>query len=159
VKLHWLPAASLIDATRPVVVQGSFFVLPVLTLLAASVAQATRMIRASMIEVLESDYVTMARLKGVPEWRVLLVHALPNALDPTIQIIAFNVAWLVGGVIVVEAVFQFPGVGLALTEAVSGRDQPTVQAIAMLVTAVYVSVNFLADTCVTLLNPRLRRAR
>ena len=159
VRLHWLSPASLIDATQPVLSQLGLFVLPVLTLLAASVAQTTRMVRASMIDVLQSEYVQMARLKGVPERRVLLYHALPNALGPTIQVLAFNVAWLVGGVIVTEAVFQFPGVGLALISAVSARDQPTVEAIAMLVTTVYVGVNLLADICVIVLNPRLRRAR
>ena len=157
--LHWLPPASLVDATQPVLAQTSLFVLPVLTLLAASVAQMTRMVRASMIDVLESDYVQMARLKGVPEHRVLLRHALPNALGPTIQVIAINVAGLAGGVIVVEAVFQFPGLGLALTSAVASRDQPQVEAIVMLITVVYVGVNLLADIGVTLLNPRLRRSR
>lgn len=158
VRLGWLPPASLVDSSQPVSGQLSLFVLPVLTLLSASVAQMIRMVRASMIDVLESDYVTMARLKGVPERRVLLYHALPNALGPTIQVTAFNVAWLIGGVIVTEAVFQFPGVGLALTSAVAARDQPTVEAVAMVVTAVFVGANLLADVCVILLNPRLRRA-
>lgn len=158
VRLRWLPPASLIDSAQPLLAQSNLLVLPVLTLLAASVAQTTRMVRASMIDALEADYVTMARLKGVPEYRVLLVHALPNALGPTILVVAFNVAWLVGGVIVTEAVFQFPGLGLALTSAVTARDQPTVEAIALLVTAVYVGVNLLADLGVILLNPRLRRS-
>jgi peptide/nickel transport system permease protein len=159
VRLSWLPPASLVDASQPLTAQLALFVLPVLTLLAASVAQMTRMVRASMIDVLESDYVTMARLKGVPERRVLLYHALPNALAPTITVIAFNVAWLAGGVIVTEAVFQFPGLGTALTSAVAARDQATVEAIAMLITIVFVGVNLLADLCVILLNPRLRRSR
>ena len=158
VRLGWLPPASLVDASQPVMSQLSLFVLPVLTLLAASVAHTIRMVRASMIEVLESEYIAMARLKGVPEPRVLFFHALPNALGPTIQVIAFNIAWLAGGVIVTEAVFQFPGVGTALTSAVAARDQPTVEAIAMVVTAVYVGVNLLADIIITLLNPRLRGA-
>jgi peptide/nickel transport system permease protein len=157
--LHWLPPASLVDSSLPVLGQISLFVLPVLTLLAASIAQMIRMVRASMIDVLESDYVTMARLKGVPEYRVLFFHALPNALGPTLQVIAINVAGLAGGVIVVESVFQFPGLGLALTSAVASRDQPTVEAITMLITVVYVGVNLLADIGVILLNPRLRRAR
>lgn len=158
VRLGWLPPASLVDSSQPVSGQLTLFVLPVLTLLAASAAQMIRMVRASMIDVLESDYVTMARLKGVPERRVLFYHALPNALGPTIQVTAFNIAWLIGGVIVTEAVFQFPGVGLALTSAVAARDQPTVEAIALLVTAIFVGANLAADMCVILLNPRLRRA-
>jgi peptide/nickel transport system permease protein len=156
--LHWLPPASLVDASQPVLDQLSLFVLPVMTLLAASVAQMTRMIRASLLDVLDSDYVQMARLKGVPESRVLLNHALPNALGPTLQVIAINVAGLAGGVVVVETVFQFPGLGLALTSAVASRDQPQVEAIVMLITLVYVGVNLLADIGVILLNPRLRRS-
>jgi len=159
VRLAWFPPASLVDASQPVLAQLSLFVLPALTLLAASAAQMIRMVRATMIDVLESDYVTMARLKGVPESRVLLLHALPNAIGPTLPIIAFNVAWLAGGVIVVEAVFQFPGLGLALTGAVASRDQPTVEAIAMIITATYVGVNLLADIGALLLDPRLRRRR
>lgn len=158
VRFGWLPPASLVDSSQPVSGQLALFVLPVLTLLAASAAQMIRMVRASMIDVLQSDYVTMARLKGVPERRVLFYHALPNALGPTIQVTAFNIAWLIGGVIVTEAVFQFPGVGLALTSAVAARDQPTVEAIALLVTAIFVGANLVADICVILLNPRLRRA-
>ena len=88
---------------------------------------------------------------------MLLHHALPNALAPTLQVLAFNVAWLTGGVVVVEAVFQFPGLGLGLANAVASRDQPTVEAIAMLITALYVAANLAADIGVILLNPRLRR--
>jgi peptide/nickel transport system permease protein len=158
VELGWLPPASLIDSSEPVLSQWQMFVLPVLTLLAAEVAQTTRMIRATMIDVLDSDYVTMARLKGVPEWRVLLHHALPNALAPTLQVLAFNVAWLIGGVVVVENVFQFPGLGLALASAVASRDQPTVEAITTMITALYIGANLLADIGVIVLNPRLRRS-
>ena len=138
VKFGWFPPASLIDASSPLLPQWPMFVLPVLTLLAAEVAQTTRMIRATMID-------------------VLLHHALPNALAPTLQVLAFNVAWLTGGVVVVEAVFQFPGLGLGLANAVASRDQPTVEAIAMLITALYVAANLAADIGVILLNPRLRR--
>jgi peptide/nickel transport system permease protein len=157
VKLGWLPPASLVDASAPVLSQWPMFVLPVLTLLAAEVAQTTRMIRATMIDVLDSDYVMMARLKGVPERRVLLHHALPNALAPTLQVLAFNVAWLTGGVVVVEYVFQFPGLGLGLANAVASRDQPTVEAITMLITGLYVAANLMADIGVIALNPRLHR--
>ena len=156
--LALLPPVSLLMTDAPLLGQLELLVLPVVTLLAASCAQTIRMIRASMIDVLQSEYVEMARLKGVPEWRVLVVHALPNALGPTIQVLAINVAWLVGGVVVVEVVFQFPGLGTTLVDAVSNRDLPTVTAIAMLVAAVYTSVNLLADTAVIVLNPRLRLA-
>jgi len=157
--LGWLPPVSLVDATKPITSQLNLLVLPVLALLAAAVAQTIRMVRATMIDVLESDYVQMARLKGVPPWSVMLRHALPNAFGPTIQILAFNVGWLIGGVVVVETVFQYPGLGLAFRNAVTARDLPTVEAIAMLVTGVYIVVNLLADIGVILLNPRLRRPR
>src|SRR4029077_11781640 len=157
VKLNWVPPASLIDASAPVHQQWPMFVLPVLPLLAAAVAQTIRMIRATMIDVLDSEYVMMARLKGVPEGRVILFHALPNALAPTLQVLAFNVAWLTGGVVVVEYVFQFPGLGLGLANAGASRDQPTVEAITMLITGLYVAANLLADIGVIALNPRLHR--
>ena len=155
--LGWLPAVSLIDSSQSFISQRSALVLPVLTLLAASVAQGVRMVRACMIDVLSNDYIEALRLKGVPERDVLLRHALPNALGPTIQVLALTIAWLTGGVVVVEAVFQFNGVGLALTGAVSSRDVPTVQAIAMLIASVYVVLNLLSDIASALLNPRLRR--
>lgn len=152
-----LPAVSLVDAQQPILGQLDALVLPVLTLLAASMAQTIRMVRACMIDTLRSDYVAMARLKGVPERRVLFHHALPNALAPTIQVVAINIAWLVGGIIVVEAVFQYPGLGLELSSAVSRRDLGIVVSVATLITAVYIVVNLLADVTVMLLNPRLRR--
>lgn len=155
--LHVLPPVSLVDPTRSIVAQPKVLILPVLTLLAAIAAQTTRMVRACMIDVLESEYVQMARLKGVPEGRVLLWHALPNAMGPTIQVLAMNVAWLAGGVVIVETVFQYPGIGLGLTHAVGARDLATVEVLAVLITGVYVVVNLLADIAVMLLNPRLRR--
>jgi peptide/nickel transport system permease protein len=159
VKLSWLPPASLVDSSAPLLPQWRMFVLPVLTLVAAEIAQTTRMIRATMIDILDSDYVMMARLKGVPEMRVLLNHALPNSLAPTLQVLAFNIAWITGGVVVVENVFQFPGLGLALASAVASRDQPTVEAITALITALYVAANLLADIGVIALNPRLHRSK
>jgi peptide/nickel transport system permease protein len=155
---HVLPPVSLIDPSRSIVSQPKILILPILTLLAAIAAQTTRMVRACMIDVLQSEYVQMARLKGVPEWRVLLRHALPNALGPTIQVLAMNVAWLAGGVVIVETVFQYPGIGLELTHAVGARDLATVEVLAVLITGVYVLGNLVADIGVMLLNPRLRRA-
>src|SRR4029453_7119569 len=104
----FLPPVSLIDSSEPILPQLILLVLPVLTVLGASLAQTIRMIRASMLEVLDSNYIQMARLTGVPEKRVLMRHSLPTALAPTITILAFNVAWLTGGIVVVESVFQFP---------------------------------------------------
>ncbi|MBS1843630.1 MAG: ABC transporter permease [Actinobacteria bacterium] len=152
-----LPASSIIDPSTSVLSQWKLLVLPVLTLTLVSAAQAIRMIRAAMIEVLHSDYVQAATLRGVPRRRLILRHALPNALDSTIQIIALTVGYLVGGVVVTETLFQYPGVGTAITHAVAGQDIPTVVAASMLVTAVYVIANLLADLTTIALNPKLRR--
>jgi peptide/nickel transport system permease protein len=116
----------------------------------------SRIMRASMIEVLESDYVEMARLKGLPERTVLIRHALPNAIGPVFQVIAINLAYLAGGVVVVETVFNYPGIGLALVDAVTNHDIPVVQALAMLIAAVYVVLNLFADVATILVTPRLR---
>jgi peptide/nickel transport system permease protein len=156
VGLPLLPAVSILDPARPAFLQPSFLVLPVLTLLAAAVAQTIRMVRATLIDVLHSDFVELARLKGVPEHSVILRHALPNALAPTIQVIVLNVAWLLGGVVIVEAVFQYPGIGAAMVRAVANRDLPSVQAIGMFITGSFVVLNLLADVVVIVLNPRLR---
>jgi peptide/nickel transport system permease protein len=115
-----------------------------------------RIMRASMVEVLESDYVEMARLKGLQERTVLWRHALPNGIAPAIQVIALNLAYLAGGIVVVEFVFGYPGVGGGFVEAVSNRDFPTVQALAVLIAAVYVVLNVCADVATILVSPRLR---
>jgi peptide/nickel transport system permease protein len=112
--------------------------------------------RASMIEVLESEYVEMARLKGLPERTVLIRHALPNALGPTFQVIAINLAYLAGGVIIVEFLFAYPGIGGAMRDSVSTNDLPMVQALAMLIAGVYVVLNLLADIATIIVTPRLR---
>lgn len=157
--LDVLPAVSLVDPGRPLTSQTTILVLPVLTLLAAIAAQTTRMVRACMIDVLESDYVQMARLKGESERTVLTRHVIPNAMGPTIQVLALNVAWLAGGVVVVEKVFQFPGLGFTLADAVGTRDIATVQAIVILITALYILVTVLAEIAEVALNPRLARSR
>src|SRR3954454_9288976 len=98
----------------------------------------------------------MARLKGLPERIVLLRHALPNALGPTFQVIAINLAYLAGGVIVVEYIFNYPGIGGSLVSAVQSRDMPVVQALAMLIAALYVFLNLVADIATIIVTPRLR---
>lgn len=131
-------------------------VLPVLTLVIAVAPYVARIMRASMIEVLESDYVEMARLKGLAERTVLVRHALPNALGPVFQVIALNLAYLAGGIVVVEYVFQYTGIGSALQDAVVNHDLPVVQALAMLIAALYVVLNLLADVATIMVTPRLR---
>jgi peptide/nickel transport system permease protein len=134
----------------------SALVLPSLTLVIAVAPYVGRIMRASMVEVLESDYVEMARLKGLPERTVLIRHALPNALGPVFQVIALNLAYLAGGIVVVEFVFNYSGIGSGLQEAVINHDLPVVQALAMLIATVYVVLNLLADVATILVTPRLR---
>jgi peptide/nickel transport system permease protein len=153
-----LPAVSTIAPGSEPWETPSVLVLPVLTLVVAVAPYVARIMRASMIEVLESDYVEMARLKGLPERTVLIRHALPNALGPVFQVIALNLAYLAGGIVVVEYVFNYTGIGSALTDAVVNHDLPVVQALAMLIALVYVVLNLLADVATIMVTPRLRTA-
>jgi peptide/nickel transport system permease protein len=154
--LHILPAVTLLDDTRPIWRQFDQVLLPALTLVLAVVPYMARIMRASMIEVMESDYVQMARLKGLPRRLVILRHALPNAVVPAIQATALQLAWLAGGVVVVEYVFRYPGIGQSLVDAVANRDLPVVQALTLLVGAIYVLLNLLADVITILMTPKLR---
>ena len=153
---HWLPAVSLIPPEDAPWQHLKELVLPTVTLVLAVSPYVARIMRASMVEVLESDFVEMARLKGMPERHVLWRHAVPNALAPAIQVIALNLAYLAGGIVVVEFVFGFPGIGSAFVDAVSNRDLPIVQALAVLIAAAYVCFNLLADVATILVSPRLR---
>jgi peptide/nickel transport system permease protein len=153
---HGLPAISPISpGERPWQVPKEL-VLPTATLVIAVAPYVARIMRASMVEVLESDYVEMARLKGMPERTVLMRHALPNAIGPVFQVIAINLAYLAGGVVVIESVFNYSGIGTALKSAVLNHDVPVVQALAMLIAAVYVVLNLLADVATIMVTPRLR---
>ncbi len=154
--VQWFPAVSPISRDVPLWQQLDMIVLPAATLVLAVAPYITRILRASMIEVLESEYVAMARLKGMPERLILTRHALPNALVPTIQGTALQLAWLAGGIVVVEYLFGFPGVGQALVEAVENRDIPVIQALTLLIAGVYVLTNLVADILTILVTPRLR---
>ena len=153
---HVLPAISTIPPGSQPWDNIPALILPCLTLVIAVAPYVARIMRASMIEVLESDYVEMARLKGLPERTVLLRHALPNALGPVFQVIALNLAYLAGGIVVVEYVFNYSGIGSALQDAVVNHDLPVVQALAMLIAAVYVVLNLLADVATIMVTPKLR---
>ena len=153
---NWLPAVSPIDPGVPISQQLELFILPAITLALAVLPYVSRMMRASTIEVLESEYIMMARLKGLAGRVVLWRHAMPNAIVPTLQVIAINLAWLAGGIVTVEYLFGFPGIGSALVNAVANRDLPMVQALVLLIAAVYVVLNLLADVATILINPRLR---
>jgi peptide/nickel transport system permease protein len=153
---HLLPAVSLLAEGVPLWRQPAQVALPALTLVLAVVPYMSRIMRASMIEVMESDYVEMAALKGLPQRLVVLRHALPNAIVPAIQVIALQLAWLAGGVVVVETVFRFPGIGQSLVDGVANRDLPVVQALTLLIGGLYVALNLVADIATILLTPKLR---
>jgi peptide/nickel transport system permease protein len=153
---HVLPAVSLIPPEDQAWSHPKELALPVAALVLAVTPYIARIMRASMVEVLESDYVEMARLKGMPERVVLWRHAVRNGIAPTIQVIALNLAYLAGGIVVVEFVFGYPGIGGAFVDAVSNRDVPVVQALAVLIAAVYVFLNLCADVATILVSPRLR---
>jgi peptide/nickel transport system permease protein len=155
---HWLPAVSLVPPGTTVWDNPKVLVLPVLTLTLVVVPYVSRIMRGSMIEVLESDYVTTARLKGLPERRVVWVHAVPNAIAPAIQATALALAYLAGGIVIIEYVFGFPGIGAALIDGVNNHDLPVVQFIVMLIAAFYVVLNFLADVVTHAVTPKLRTA-
>jgi peptide/nickel transport system permease protein len=153
---HVLPPVSLIPPNGSPWNYPKELVLPVAALVLAVTPYIARIMRASMIEVLESDYVEMARLKGMREQTVLWRHALPNGIAPAIQVIALSLAYLAGGIVVVEFVFAYPGIGSAFVGAVSNRDLPTVQALGILIAAAYVVLNVAADVATILVSPRLR---
>lgn len=151
-----LPPVSLVSPGASPLSHPSILVLPVLTLLLAGTAYIVRMMRAGVITVMDSEYVEAARLNGVGERRIVYKHALRNALAPTVQVLALTVQWLVGGVVVTETIFSYPGLGQGLVSAVQLRDLPVVQAIAILFAAVYIAINIVADLVVVLLIPKLR---
>jgi peptide/nickel transport system permease protein len=156
VALGWLPPVAIVPPGANPLSTPKELVLPVATLLFASLAAGIRMVRAGMFEVLQTEYVQSARLNGLPEGRVLTRYALRNALAPSIQVLAQNLQYLIGGIIVVEAVFGYPGIGSQLVEAVQNRDATVVQTVAMLIAIAYVAINVFADLIVMLLVPRLR---
>jgi peptide/nickel transport system permease protein len=154
--LHILPSMSGLDLQRGMLEQWKVFVLPSITLSLISTGYILRMVRASVIEVATSEYVKVARISGVSRARVLLKYVLRNALAPAITIIAMNTGWLIGGLVVVETVFAFPGLGTLLLHAVVQRDVPLMQAAALCSVAAYMLLNFVADILNMLLNPQLR---
>ena len=156
---HVLPAIALIPPGTYAWQQPKQLILPVITLALVIIPYIMRMTRAAMIEALESDYVEMARLKGVPERQVVLRHALPNAIAPIIQVIGLNFLYLAGGIVVVEYVFNFPGIGTGLVAAVTARDIPVIQLIVLILTGFYILMNILTDVIALAATPRRRIAR
>jgi len=159
VKSNLFPAMSSLHAGMSFLDLLRQAFLPALTLVLVVTAHMMRMTRAAIINLLASPYVEMARMKGTPPWSVIVRHALPNAWAPIINIVALNLAYLITGVVMVEVVFVYPGVGQALVDAVSKRDFPIVQACCLIFAATFILLNLAADVVAILTNPRLRHPK
>lgn len=155
-QLGWLPPSSLIDDDASLLGSIRFLLLPAITMVLVMWAHITRMTRASVAEVMDGDYVRAATLKGLPTRTVVVQHALRNALLPTISVVAMNVGWLFGGLIVVENVFAYPGLGRFLLTGIRNQDIPVLLATTLLIALIYMLANLAADLLYRLLNPRLR---
>ena len=153
-----LPAVTIVPPGDAPWSRPFSLILPVATLVIAVTPYLARILRSNLVETMDSDYVELARLKGIPENTVLLRHALPNTIVPTIQVTALQLAWLVGGVVLVEYLFAYPGIGASLVDSVRNSDFPMVQALAMMIAAAYVVVNLVADVLTILFTPRARTA-
>jgi peptide/nickel transport system permease protein len=156
--LQWLPATGYVPLAEDPVRALSHLVLPVATISLILVAHVSRMVRSELVDALHTDYVRAARLKGLPEGLVLRRHALRNALLPTITIVALDVGYVLGGIIVVEEIFAIPGIGRTLIVAVQNRDLPMIQAGALVMAATYCAMNFLADLMYAVLDKRIQYA-
>jgi peptide/nickel transport system permease protein len=156
VATNLLPPVSLLSPGVFPLEHPNLLVLPVLTLLGISVAWTVRLVRVGTIEVLQTDYVQMARLHGIRERKVLRRYVLRNALAPSVQIFALSIQYLFGGVIITESVFNYPGIGSQLVNATTGHDNTEVQAIALILATIYILINIFADLLVLVLVPKLR---
>jgi peptide/nickel transport system permease protein len=155
IKHRWFYSLSTVDANTPFFEHIYRAALPALTLTLVIVAHMMRMTRAAIINLLASPYIEMAQLKGMPKGEVIVKHALPNAWAPIATVIAFNLAYLVVGVVVVEVVYVYPGIGQLMVDSVSSRDMPVVQACALIFAATYILLNLSADIISIITNPRL----
>jgi peptide/nickel transport system permease protein len=156
--LNWLPSGGIGNISDGVWSWLKYLILPTATLTFTLIAHVSRLTRSSMIDALKSNYVRNARAKGLPESTVTYRHALPNALLPTITILAIDVGWLIGGIVVVETVFSYPGLGRLLVFAIERQDLPLIQASILIIAAIYAIANLIADLLYGFLNPRIRYA-
>jgi len=156
IQLQWLPAQSSIDPHSSFVEAFPYLILPAITVALTSLAYITRMTRSSTVDELQMDYVRTANLKGLPRRRVLFTHVLRNSLLPTITVITIGIGWLIGGLIVTEAVFGYPGIGRLMLFAIQRRDVELIQATALLMVVIDVVMNLVADVLYAVLNPRIR---
>jgi peptide/nickel transport system permease protein len=156
VAIPWLPATSIIDDATTGWELIRALILPASTLALVMAVYAVRMLRDNLIEILDTDFIKFATLSGLPRRRVVIRHALPNALIPSLNVTALNIAYLIGGVVVVEKVFSFPGFGSLLVDALLVRDVPLIQITVLIAAATYITANLIADLGAILLNPKLR---
>jgi peptide/nickel transport system permease protein len=155
VHLRWLPSIAYMSGNETGLQLIKAMAMPILTLVIVVSAQIVRMTRATVLNVMSSPYIEMAILKGVPRKRIILRHALFNAIGPIVNVIALNLAWLISGVVIVETIFAYPGLAKLMIDAVQIRDLPLVQAIAMIFCATYVVLILVADMASILSNPRI----
>lgn len=156
VQLRWLPALSYVNDIESLGQLLRAYAMPVFSLCCVIVAQMMRMTRAAVIDQLEAPYIEMVRLKGASPLRMVLAHALPNAVGPIANAVALSLSYLLGGVIVIETIFNYPGIAKLMVDGVTQRDMPLVQACAMIFCTAYLLLVTLADVCGILANPRLR---
>lgn len=159
VQLRWVPAISRVPESGSLMDYVTAMALPVVTLALAAFAPIMRMTRSALLNVMSQPSIEMAILKGVPRYRIIVKHALPNAIAPIVNVIAVNLAYIIGGVVVVEQIFSYPGVANLMVDGVSSRDIPLVQICAMFFCGLYVLLNLLADVISILSNPRLRHPK
>ncbi|MDN4573247.1 ABC transporter permease [Pandoraea cepalis] len=157
VKLRWLPALSYLSSVNSFDDLVRIYAMPVMTLCCVIVAQMARMTRAAVIDQLSSSYVEMAILKGASPMRVVWRHVLPNAIGPIANVVALSLSYLFGGVVIVETIFNYPGLASLLVDAVTNRDLPLVQGCVMVFCAAYLLLVLIADLCAVVSNPRLRQ--
>jgi peptide/nickel transport system permease protein len=154
--LHWLPGAVVVSSDTAIFQQPQMLVLPIITLTLIELGYVLRITRASMVEVMRTNYIRTATLKGLPQWRIVMQHALRNALMAPITVIILHVNWLIGGIVVVETLFGFPGLGRYVMEAALFKDVFAIEAATMVLVVIAIGTQLVADLIYTYINPRIR---
>jgi peptide/nickel transport system permease protein len=159
VKLQWFPAISTVYDGMPFLERLNVVVLPATALTLVVLAHMMRMTRAAILNVMQSAYIETAELKGLSQFDIIRKHAFPNAIAPIVNVVMLNLAFLIVGVVVIEVIFVYPGMGQYLVDHVAKRDVPVVQAVGLIFAAVYISLNIIADIAAIVANPRLRHPK
>ncbi len=159
VQLRWFPSVAMINDNMSLFEKLNAIALPIAVLTLVVLAHMMRMTRAAILNVMQSAYIETAELKGLNAFQVIYRHAFPNAIAPIVNVVMLNLAYLVVGVVVIEVVFVYPGMGQYLVDHVSKRDVPVVQACGLIFAAVYIGLNMIADIVAILSNPRLRHPK